>query len=100
MRRTGCAPFAARACRYANTFARYCAVAADHGVGIVAPKSSFSTTSGVVQPPLRTIAFWYCELAAASMVEGSAGWLGVPTLLASFRSNAYVVAPRARAASG
>src|SRR6266581_6921445 len=79
--RTGCAPLAARSCRYASTSARYCAVEAVHGVGIVAPKSSFSTIIGVVQPPLRTMAFWYCVSAAPSMVEGSAGAFGVPTLL-------------------
>src|SRR5436853_429430 len=39
--RTGCAPCAARSCRKASTFARYCAVEVLHGVGIPAPNSSF-----------------------------------------------------------
>src|SRR5262249_2461378 len=86
IRRTGCAPFAARSCRNASTLARYCAVEAVHGVGIPAPKSSFSTTSGVAQPPVRTTAFAYCVAAAASIVEGSAGLLGEPTFCVILRS--------------
>src|SRR5438067_4962928 len=99
IRSTGCAPFAARSCRYASTFARYCAVEALHGVGIPAPKSSFSTMSGVAHPSVRSTALPYCASAAASIVEGSAGALGVPTLRGIFRSKAYVAAPRARTAA-
>ena len=44
--------------------------------------------SGVVQPPVRTMAFWYSVWAASSMVEGSAGAIGVPTLAFIFRSKA------------
>src|SRR5262252_2415075 len=97
IRITGCAPFAARSCRNASTFARYCAVEALQGVGIDAPKSSFSTMSGVVQPPMRMTALLYRLSAAASIVLGSAGLFGVPTLRGIFRSKAYVAAPRARA---
>ena len=96
-RSTGCAPVAARSVRNCSRFARYCAVDAVHGVGVTAPNSSFSTTSGVVQPPVRATAFWYCVSAAASSVEGSAGAVGVPTCVASFRLKAYVAAPRALA---
>ena len=99
IRSTGCAPFAARSCRYASTFALYCAVEALHGVGIPAPKSSFSTMSGVAHPSVRSTALPYCASAAASIVEGSAGALGVPTLRGIFRSKAYVAAPRARTAA-
>src|SRR5215471_10370692 len=88
IRRTGCAPFAARSCMNASTFARYCAVEAVHGVGIPAPNSSFSTMSGVAQPPVRTTALLYCVVAAASIVEGSAGALGVPTFWNILRSKA------------
>src|SRR4051812_19590700 len=97
--RTGCAPFAARSCRNASTFARYCAVNAVHGVGIDAPNSSFSTMRGVAQPPVLTTARWYSSSAAASIVEGSAGAVGVPTLCGNLRSKAYVAAPRLRAAA-
>src|SRR5215471_13834825 len=93
IRRTGCAPFAARSCRNASTFARYCAVEALQGVGIPAPKSSFSTMSGVVQPPMRRTARSYRLSAAVSTVAGSAGAFGVPTLRGIFRSKAYVAAP-------
>ena len=44
------------------------------------PKSSFSTMSGVAQPPDRSTAIWYSLSAAASMVEGSVGAFGVPTV--------------------
>src|SRR5215469_4188202 len=84
--RTGCAPCAAKSCKNASTFARYCAVEAIHGVGIPAPKSSFSTTRGVVQPPVRATALLYCVSAAGWMVEGSAGAEGDPTFLVIFRS--------------
>src|SRR3954447_13012940 len=76
--RTGCAPSAARSCRKASTPARYWAVEGLHGVGIDAPNSSFSTTSGVVQPPVRSTARLYSSCAAVSMVEGSPGLVGVP----------------------
>src|SRR5436305_753163 len=99
MRMTGCAPFAARSCRNASTFARYCAVEAVQGVGRPAPNSSFSTMSGVVQPPMRTTALLYRLSAAVSIVAGSAGAVGVPTLRVIFRSKANVAAPRARAAA-
>src|SRR5215475_4177008 len=85
MRRTGCAPCAARSCRNVSTFARYCAVEAVHGVAVAAPKSSFSTMSGVVQPPVRATARLYSSLATASMVDGSVGAVGEPTLFVSFR---------------
>src|SRR5215467_592827 len=88
IRRTGCAPFAARSCMNASTFARYWAVEAVHGVGIPAPKSSFSTMSGVAQPPVRMTALLYCVSAAASIVEGSAGLVGVPTFCVILRSKA------------
>src|SRR6266516_5189805 len=97
--RTGCAPCAARSCRKASTFARYCAVEVLHGVGIPAPNNSFSTTSGLAQPPVRTTARLYSSSAAVAMVEGSAGVVGVPTLCGNLRSKAYVAAPRARAAT-
>src|SRR5262245_55006221 len=99
MRRTGCAPSAARSCRNASTFARYWAVEAVHGVEVAEPKSSFSTISGVAHPPVRATAAWYSFSAATSRVEGSAGLAGVPTLFASFRSKAYVAAPRFRASA-
>ena len=41
------APSAFSARRNARTFARYCAVVSVHGVGVCAPKSSFSAISGV-----------------------------------------------------
>jgi hypothetical protein len=44
--------------------------------------------SGVAQPPDRSTAFWYSLSAAASMVEGSVGAFGVPTLNFIFRSKA------------
>src|SRR5881392_2807534 len=99
MRRSGCAPLAAKSCRKASTFARYCVVEAVQGVGRPEPKSSFSTMSGVVQPPMRTTARSYRLSAAVAIVAGSAGALGVPTLRVIFRSKAYVAAPRARAAA-
>src|SRR6476469_3590594 len=86
IRSTGWAPLAARSCRNASTAARYCAVEALQGVGMPAPKSSFSTMSGVLQPPMRTTALLYRLSAAASIVAGSAGVFGVPTLRAIFRS--------------
>ena len=35
-------------------FARYCAVVVVHGVGVCAPKSSFSAIQGVWQPVTET----------------------------------------------
>jgi hypothetical protein len=64
---------------------------------LFAPKSSFSTMSGVVQPAVCETALWYAFWAAASSVDGSVGAVGVPTLFLSLRSNEYVAAPRARA---
>jgi len=64
IRMTGWAPFAASACRKARTLARYCAVVGVHGVGSEAPKSSFSTVSGVAQPA-RSTALAYSASAAA-----------------------------------
>ena len=83
--RTGCAPSDARSVSSARTFARYWAFEAVH--------------NGVAQPPVRTTAFWYAVSAADSIVAGSAGAFGVPTLAFIFRSNAYVAAPRARASA-
>ena len=80
--------------------ARYWAVTVVHGVGVAAPKSSFSMMSGVVQPPVRATVVWYCFSAAASMVDGSVGALGVPTFCLRRRSKPYVAAPRARASAG
>ena len=74
--------------RNASTFARYCAVESLHGVAVAAPKSSFSTMSGVAQPPVRATALPYSSAATASMVDGSTGALGVPTLFFIFRSKA------------
>src|SRR5690348_15070352 len=98
-RRTGWAPLAARSCRKARTFARYCVVVAVHGVDAEAPNSSLTTTSPVEQPPLAVTAVWYRFSAAASSVEGSAGVPGVPTSLLNRRSKLYVAAPRARASA-
>ena len=69
-------------------FARYCAVEAVQGVGVPAPKSSFSTIKGVAQPPLAETAFRYSFSAAVWMVAGSAGAGGPPTRFVSLRSKA------------
>src|SRR5579863_156932 len=84
---TGCAPSLARSWRYASTSARYWAFDADHGVTVPAPHSSFSTTSGDEQPPLRPTADAYCACAAVGIVAGSAGASGVPTLRFMWTSN-------------
>src|SRR5215475_2854154 len=76
-RRTGCAPRSDRSWRKVRMLARYWAVEADHGVGVAAPKSSFSTISGVVQPPVAATAVAYRFCAAAAIVVGSAGAFGV-----------------------
>ena len=52
--RSGRAPRVESAVRNASTFARYCAFVSDHGVGVWAPKSSFSATIGVWQPVTPT----------------------------------------------
>ncbi len=46
----GVAPSSPRSCSRASAFARYCAFVALQGVGVWAPKSSFSAISGVLQP--------------------------------------------------
>ena len=78
--RNGRAPRSCSRCRYASTFARYCAVVAVHGVGNCAPKSSFSAISGWSQPEDVT-AVSKSLSARAWIVEGSAGLDGVPTRL-------------------
>jgi hypothetical protein len=52
--RGGVEPSAARFWSSASAFARYCAFVSDHGVGVWAPKSSFSAMIGVVQPATVT----------------------------------------------
>ena len=51
---SGRAPRFDSAVRNASTFARYCAFVSDHGVGVCAPKSSFSATIGFWQPVTPT----------------------------------------------
>jgi len=63
-----------------STFARYCEVVGVHGVGSCAPKSSFSASNGWSQPEEVT-AVSKSLSARAWIVDGSAGFDGVPTRL-------------------
>ena len=80
-------------------FARYCAVVVVQGVGVCAPKSSFSAIHGVWQPVTET-AKSKRRSARSAIVAGSAGTVGVPTRLLKFRSKKTVAAPAARASEG
>ena len=80
-------------------FARYCAVVAVHGVGVWAPKSSFSAIHGVAQPVTET-AKSKRRSARPTIVAGSVGTVGVPTRLLKLRSKKTVAAPAARASAG
>ena len=66
--------------------ARYCVFDSVHGVARPAPKSSFSTISGVEQPPVSATAKSYSFCAWATTAAGSAGFVGVPTRLFMCRS--------------
>ena len=93
------APSAFSARSSARTLARYWAVVAVHGVGVCAPKSSFSAISGVLQPVTCTAksnSFW----ALPAIVAGSAGALGVPIRSFRCRSKKMVAAPAARNCAG
>ena len=50
----GRAPSASSAVRNWSTFERYCPFVVDQGVGVCAPKSSFSAIIGVWQPVTET----------------------------------------------
>ena len=80
-------------------FARYCAVVAVQGVGVWAPKSSFSAIHGVWQPVTET-AKSKSRSARVSISAGSAGTVGVPTRLLKLRSKKTVAAPFWRASVG
>src|SRR4026209_2504452 len=95
----GFAPRSASRLTRASLFARYCAVVVVQGVGVCAPKSSFSAIHGVVQPDTVT-AKSKRRSARAAIVAGSAGRVGVPTRLLKLRSKKTVAAPAARAAEG
>ncbi len=79
------APSASRSCISASTLARYCALFVLHGVSVCAPKSSFSAISGVWQP-VTSCANANSDFAFASIVDGSAGAVVVPTRLFNDRS--------------
>jgi hypothetical protein len=66
-----------------------------HGVGVWAPKSSFSAISGVGQPVTWT-AKSKRRLALSGIVAGSAGAEVVPTRSFRWRSKKIVAAPAAR----
>ena len=70
-----------------------------HGVGVCAPKSSFSAISGWSQPVTVT-AKSNSRFALSGIVAGSAGVDVVPTRLFRFRSNMIVAAPAARIWAG
>jgi hypothetical protein len=95
----GFAPRSASRLTRASVLARYCAVVVVQGVGVCAPKSSFSAIHGVVQPDTVT-AKSKRRSARSAIVAGSAGRVGVPTRLLKFRSKKTVAAPAARAAEG
>jgi hypothetical protein len=80
-------------------FARYWAVVVVHGVGVCAPKSSFSAIHGVWQPLTET-AKSNSRSALLSISAGSAGCVGVPTRLLKLRSKKTVAAPLLRAYAG
>ena len=80
-------------------FARYCAVVVVHGVGVWAPKSSFSAIHGVWQPLTET-AKSKSRSARSTIVAGSFGTVGVPTRLLKLRSKKTVAAPFWRASAG
>ena len=80
-------------------FSRYCSVVPVQGVGVCAPKSSFSAIQGVAQSVTETAKSKSLS-AFSTMVAGSAGAVGVPTRLLKLRSKKTVAAPAARAAAG
>jgi hypothetical protein len=82
-----------------STFSRYCAVVGVHGVGVCAPKSSFSAIHGVWQPVTET-AKSKSRFARSTIVAGSFGRVGVPTRLLKLRSKRTVAAPFRRASAG
>ena len=93
------APRAASCRTSASVFARYCAVVGVQGVGVCAPKSSFSAIHGVLQPDTVT-AKSNRRSARPTIVAGSVGTVGVPTRLLKLRSKKTVAAPAARASAG
>ena len=93
------APSASSAWTSASTLARYCALVALHGVGVCAPKSSFSAISGVAQP-VTCCANTNSFAALSWMVAGSAGADGVPTRSFRCRSKKIVAAPAWRSCAG
>ena len=95
----GLAPRSASRRTSASVLARYCAVVVVHGVGVCAPKSSFSAIQGVVQPVMVT-AKSKRRSARSAIVAGSVGTVGVPTRLLKLRSKKTVAAPAARASAG
>ena len=95
----GVAPSLASSWSSNRTFARYCALVVLQGVGVCAPKSSFSAISGVAQPVTCT-AKSNNRCAFAAIDAGSAGATVVPTRSFRWRSKKIVAAPAARICAG
>ena len=93
------APSASSACSRLSTFARYCAFVALHGVGVWAPKSSFSAINGV-EHPVTCTAKSNSFRAFSAIVAGSAGAEVVPMRSFRCRSKKTVAAPAWRIAAG
>src|SRR5215218_2518878 len=85
--------------RSVSVLARYCAFPADHGVGVCAPKSSFSAITGVEQPVTVT-AKSNRRFARSGIDARAVGAVGVPTRLLKLRSKKTVAAPRERIRDG
>ena len=93
------APRLVRSVRNWRTFARYWALFGVHGVGVCAPASSFSAIVGVWQP-VTLDGVVESDFARASITDGSAGLLVVPTRLLKLRSKRTVAAPASRSCWG